>query len=593
MEFKNKSFCLIKFGVSEIKRKNIKQTYTLYTDWFKENNYYFHKNRENVFKDWKKLYIYEEAKKEPKITREISFLKKNGFAIIYKQNNQYCFKATDVSRKWSDNGQSLFYLKNIDYSFFQFLLKQKYIEFNKEKSAFVHIVKNLLINKKITSSLIISNSYIDEIKKMISNKNEEGILNLVKYNSGSPNNGLNDKKRDLITKLYINYYFEKKDNEKKLVQEIKGYLKSIKKPANGLLELIFNKKNNDDFDYGKKALIDLSDDEIKNKITIKNDNDFLDRIKNKIIAGSYPDYKNLIINHINCLSSFFDISKKDNEWIFNVHDIDVEKFLHKLVEKENDILKLEVEKFYEKNELLEKLNITINENKKWNSIDERNDFSINKEYTYNNIKKIINKISQAIETKTNEYNFEKIKSIINNDNHIKGQVNWPTYYEFIIGMIFLKKTYGEYSTNWKEKIDKHLRLTIDGSLCPIRFAGGGKSDIFFLQKNIISIIEPTTQLYRQTKQEHDSVKSHLNDEISKNQEKKCYGLAIIVAPKIEETLVDSFCGFNNKNKYKQILLFDNNSLIDILNYYDNQKIWDIDFLKSLIASDFINNDNCQ
>lgn len=608
-------FTLVKFGVSEIKRKNLKQTYTLYTDWLNKNGPSFYKNKEAVYKEWKEIKIYEDQKKESNVDREIIFLKQNGFIKTNNTNNNgYNFVISEITINWDNNGQNLFFLKDIDYSFFQFLLKQKFLEKGKEKSAFVHIFKNLLHNKELNPDIIISNNYINEMKIGIINKDKNKILKLIKYKSGSPNKSNNkelnifhiekDSIRNSIIDLYIDFFLDKGKYEINLINEIKRYFNLIHnfnenssgskaKIASGLLELIFNKNSLDN--YAISDLVKMKDHEIIAKINIKNDEDFLNRIKNKIIFSSYSDYKNLIMNHINCLSSLFDISKKNDILVFNVHDKSIEKFLLELTEKEEEILKLKVDRFYKKDELLHELNIKNLDNLgniDWQTLDNINDKQINDCYTFEKIRAILNSISEAILIQKKDYNINKIQKIISNDEHVKGQVNWPTYYEFIIGITFLKKIYGETSQNWKNKIEKHLRLTIDGSLCPIRFAGAGRADIIFNDHDKISIIEPTTQLYRQVKHEHDSVIDHLENEIKKSSIKISYGFSILVAPKIEEKFMDSISGFNSKNDNKEILAFDNSSLIKILDsQYSNNNIWNLDFLQSLVASDFIIIDN--
>lgn len=602
MDNRNKEFSLIKFGVSEIKRKNLKQTYTLYTDWINEQGDCIDKKESDIFEEWKKITIYEEQKKDINIGREMNFLKSNGFIVNFKNiDKKNSFYNSGISKNWSNNNETLFYLKEIDYSFFLFLIKQKYWERNQEKSAFIHIIKYLLTNKKLEEDIIISNNYVEHIKNIVTNRDKKSIINLLKYKSGSPKiGGINridqykkDEIRDSIIILYTDYYFENKINEHCLIKKIMEYFKKVNSIANakiasGLLELIFRKTKNNDFKYQIKSLAELSYEEIRMKIIIQNEDDFLQKIKNRIVMGSYSDYKNLIVNHINCLSSLFDISKKNNELIFTVHDEKVEKFLFELMEKENELLKLKIEKFYTKKELIEKLNITIDENNNWENIDEVNDKRINEVYTLERIKNILDMITQAIATNGNTYNNKKIKDIIDSDAHVNGQVNWPTYYEFIIGIIFLKKTYGEYSKNWKDKIKRHLRLSVDGSLCPIRFASGGRADIFFKNDNMIYTIEPTTQLYRQTKQEYESVLDHLEKEIKNNPIEQCCGLSIIAAPKIESRLANTLSNHNSFNKNIQLLWFDNHSLIKILNSnHSNINIWKMDFLHSLTAYDFI------
>lgn len=603
MSDKKKKFSLIKFGVSEIKRKNLKQTYTLYTDWIIKQSMPINKNKYEIFDEWKKQNIYEEQKKEKNIGREISFLYNNGFILdldnLETCNKNISFKPSEISCKWSTNEETLFYLKNIDYSFFQFLLKQKYWENNKKKSAFVHIIKYLLINEKLTPDIIISDNYIKFIKQIIFSKNKASIMTLIKYNSGSPNNkdymdkkrNKNDELRDDIVESYVEYYFEKNIKESDLINKIIEYFKIIQntqtKKANissGLLELVFNKKEGDNLKlYKINNLVKWTYQQIKNKIYIKNDDNFLERVKNRIIMGSYSDYKNLIVNHINCLSSLFDINDK---LIFTVRNNKIKKFLFELIEKEDIILELKSEQFYTKKELISKLNIMIDENNDWKDVNRRNDNRINECYTFSKMKQIINSISKSVLITGNGYNNKKVQDIIKNDEHVRGQVNWPTYYEFIVGIIFLKKIYGECSKNWREKMEKHLRLTIDGSLCPIRFASGGRSDILFWDKNKVYTIEPTTQLFRQTKHEYESILDHLDKEIKNSSINKCEGFSIVVAPKIEERFKETMS--NNQTKNIKLLCFDNASLIKILDSIHSKScVWNLDFLSSLVAHDFI------
>jgi hypothetical protein len=178
------------------------------------------------------------------------------------------------------------------------------------------------------------------------------------------------------------------------------------------------------------------------------------------------------------------------------------------------------------------------------------------------------------------YKGNKIEKIIKEHEHIKGKVNIPTFFEFIIGMAFLSKNKSKEDTNEKDYLEKHFHTKLDTNLCPIRFASGGKTDIYIEKKDeqLFLNIEPTTQLTNQTKMELDSVRSHLISAMNKNQFPK--GISIIVAPKIKKTLSQDIRGWNEDVKPKlEIKLFDIDLILemlksdsDIFNFVINNKI---------------------
>lgn len=591
MSKENNKYSLIKFGLSEIKRKNLKQIYTFYCYWIKSNSSKTISSNE-IFDNWKDIGVYEDAKKEAKISREITFLQNNYLAAIESlksDKNTYTIHSTEISDNW-ENDEEFYSLSNIDFSFFQFMLKQKYKINGKDKSAFFSIFSYLIKNRKIMPDIIISDEYKNHIQNVIISNDYNNILKLVSYNSGSTiEKRKKDELRDNLIKTFVGDYVSKEFTYKKSIISLNEYLEFLKKnndekPADGILELILNnEKSNDEknFNYSKWKK-GQEKEKIIEKIKIINKEDFVWRVIKRIIFGGYSSYKNLIINHINCLSCVFDINSKDE---FKIRDKNFEKALSNILQDEEKILSLKTEKFYSSKDLIRIFDLKYNNESKPLELQNENDRIINSVYSKKKLDQILKEINNAISGDKPRYKDNEINNIILNHEHIKGQVNWPTFYEFIIGMIFLKKEYGFESTNWKDKISKHLNLKIDGSLCPIRFAGAGITDISFNYNKGFCNIEPTTQLYRQTGHEYDSVIDHL--EKTFNERGNNYGISIIAAPVLEDKLEMAVDGWNNKKikENKQIILFDKNALSNFLNNdislkEASQQKW-IDFVEQL------------
>ena len=570
---------LVKFGRSETKRSNIKQTYTLLIDAINENdnNWITDKEFFDILKE--KKYFLEE-KKEIDITREKSIIKSLlNLAVIEenKEEKKLKFISNEISKKWEYNkyNQKFFGLSSIDFSFFQALLKMRYKSNGEYKSSFFHILDQLTKKNKLKKNILIDLNYREIIKEIIDNKDIEKLKKILKLKSGSKNK-LKKELNDECIFTFLNIWKNNDENYSNLYNSINTIYKNNLEFSDGISELIFGYKDNKKINirHFYKMYPEENMNEFISQIK-KSISNIEARVIDKIISGSWNSYRHLIKNHLNSLDTIFEFNNKDEFKIKENFQYLIDTILKF---GENRILELDKNKLYNPDELLHFFKL---KNKK-NTMPIVN--IINEYYSNEKLIILFNKLKN-IYIKGHKGN-NKIETIIREHQHIKGKVDFPTFFEFIIGMAFLSKNKSKEDINEKDYLEKHFNTKLDTNLCPIRFAAGRKTDIY-IEKNdeqLFLNIEPTTQLTNQTSMELDSVRNHLISAINKNQFPK--GICIIVAPQIKETLSQDIRGWNEDEKPKlEIKLFDIDLILkmlksdsDIFNFVINNKIKENDLI---------------
>lgn len=527
---------LLKIGLSETKRKDIKATYIKYAEWMNLNN-----NKKisinQIFKDWIELGVYKEEKKEEiNINREIGLIRKLGFGIIKKEGEEYYIKASEVATNINtESNIKLWGMEHVDFFYFQLLIKQRYNSntTSELKSIYDYLKTN---NYKLDEYILLSLEYKNYIKETVVNANYENILKLVRYKSGSKNQE-KDNLRNKIIELYIELQITKDVRIKQsIIYLIKSW--SWNSFSEGLSIFIFGANITPNFFYNNEIDID-----------ILNENDFIKRIESKIILGVKSSYLFLIKSHLNSLNILFEFNSENVLVIDDIQKSRIESILD-----HNKVNELNLEKYYTVQEFINFFGI----NNYYNDIQEEIKI-MERYYSKDKLIGILNDLK--ILYKEGKDNMNYINKYIGELEHINGCCDKNTFFEFIVGLCFLDKS-GKITN---EEVRKSLNTKLDTLMAPIRFAPGGQSDIIILYKETIINIEPTTQLYRQSKMELDSARDHLRSSM-KNNSIYNYGYSIIVAPRISSDLWNDIKGFNEENTNKMsIKLFDIDSLIDMLN----------------------------
>jgi len=561
-------FDLIKFGKSEIKRNNIKQSYTCIIDFINENNNKFLSEEEivNILRGKK---FYKENKRQNNAKREISFINSSAFGSLKKEGKKFKIVKNEISVNWDvENNNKFWGLTSIDFSFFQFLLKSTFKINDTKRSSFFHLMKYLKKNGKIDKEIIVPQELKDDINSKIDLRDIENIKKMCFYKSGSSNKKINKLSNDLVNE-FLNAWYDD-GNFDKIHSIIEKMIENKqKKFSNGMNELLFGENSKIKSLHSYKKNMNKNPEKI-NLLIKKGIQDIKSRILLRIICGSWSDYRYLIKSHLNALDNIFIISINDEVLIREKY----KELIYSIIEKgENNILKLKKNKFYSSKELLNFFNL-----KNSNDIFENKPKIIKEFYTVKKLISLFKNIKKSIENEKNNYsyNYLMVDKIIKNHQHIKGKVDFPTFYEFISGMAFLSKEFERNSSNFENEdsiIRKTFRAKLDTSLCPIRFAAGGRADIQIFKsdnKEFINI-EPTTQLRDQTSMEFSSVRRHLNSDWKSNIEKKLDSAkAIIVATKKDENLDMDLSGWNEKNYPKlEIKAYDADTIIKMLESNDS------------------------
>lgn len=523
---------LLKFGVSECKRTDIKNTYDSYAKFLKDNNNKI-LSEEEITKEFLELNIYHIEKKEWKISREKSLIEKTLKIgqIISQNNNKYLILSNEISENWNTESNFLG-LSNSDFSFFQLIIKMRISDNDKFKSNYHHILNFLVKNDyKISSRIILSNESFNMIKELIKNKN---IVELKKICLPCSGNG-NPKKLEM-TKELINLYLEIVFGNKKEVlfkEKMNVYISQFNElPKKHYLRKLFYDKDN--------------------KINFEIDS-LIDRVIERIIGGSWLDYQYLIRSHLNsilCLYSFFDDELKINDKFLPILKI--------IISNEKLLLNLKQEKYYSSNELLKYFEIdNIN-------LITKNEDIIKKYYNDNEINKILDAVEKDFSNNNNNQ-YKQIKKCISENNHLKGVISPPTFFEFICSIIIIKMIFNNSISNRNEIIKKSLNTSLDSDLRPIRFAAGRRADCVIEKDDYTIFIESTLQINGQMKMEFNSIVNHFKNKKFTDAKKILY----FISPKIE-SLFHKHMDYEFKKNY---IPFDTISLKMIVNNPDQFVIY--------------------
>jgi len=520
---------LLKFGVSECKRTDIKNTYDSYAKFFRDNNKKILSEKE-ITKKFLELNIYHIKKNKYKISREVSLVEKTLKIgkIKLQKNHKYLILSNEISENWNTESNFLG-LSNSDFSFFQLIIKMRTFDNDKPKSNYHHILNFLVKNDyKISSRIILSDESFNMIKELIKNKNIVELKKICLPCSGNGNLKKLEMTKELIN-LYLEIVFGNKKEvlfEEKMNQYISQFNELSKR--NYLRKLFYDKNNKIDFEIDS----------------------LIDRVIERIISGSWSDYKYLIKSHLNsilCLYSFFNDKLKINDKFLLI--------LKKIISNEELLLNLNQEKYYSSDELLKHFEI--------NSINliNKNEDIIKKYYDNNEINKILDAIE--IDFSNNNHNeYKQIKKCILENNHLKGVISVPTFFEFFCSIFMIKVIFNNSTTNLNEIIKKSLKTSLDSDLRPIRFAAGGRADCIIEKDDYIIFIESTLQTKRQISWEFDSIISHFENKKFTNNKKLLYFISPKIGTKfikhIKYEIEDDYRSFdistlrriiNNKNKF--------------------------------------------
>ncbi|MGL4616630.1 MAG: hypothetical protein ACRCUM_00165 [Mycoplasmoidaceae bacterium] len=551
---------LLKIGLSETKRNDVKSIYIKYALWLKDNKEKV-LSKKKIIDDWKRLSIYDsERKRADDISRELHLIRKFGLGTIEKVNdsNEYIVFPSEVSMNIDNNEEiKLWGMENVDFFFFQLLLKQTYKSNGKSINEFKDIYMHLKINNyELVDSILLNSEYEQNIKEIISSKNEEALHELIKYKSGSSTkNKERDKIRDEIILKFSKLQILRDEN---IVKEIANLLKKqkFKRFPDGFTSLLFGKKIT-----MREYLNNIY--KYNSNIIFLNENELFERIKLRIIEGSKTSYLFLIKSHLNSLRILFEF---DNNNILKIDFLQKEQIENIL--NSDKLNKLILDKYYSVNEFIKMFNINNNINFTIN----QKEGIVEKYYNERQLIKILISISECYVGKDEDV--KKIKAIIDEHPHIKGQCDKNTFFEFISGLVFLNKSKKINNDNVREC----LNMKLDSFLVPQRFAGPGLADASILIDDKIINVEPTTELYRQTTMELDSSRDHLIKTMRDEKIKR--GISVIVAPLITKKLNVDIEGWNYENKPRMsIRVFDIKSMIDFLEskvesfeFLDNYKI---------------------
>lgn len=571
---------LVKFGVSETKRANIKQSYTILVDFVIKNNGK-KLNESEIFQFLKEERFFTGFKVEENVKREMSLINNLGIGktTYYKELEKYLIEKNQVSENWeNDEYENKFWgLTSIDYSFFQLLLKQKFNNGNKVGNCFYHIVNFLNNKEKITEDILLTIENKERIRNCIKNKDIISIKNILVPKSGSKNPEIK-KMNDNLVNLFVEGKMEEKNNIEEIISLIINIYEKNGKVSVGIDSLIFNET----FSHAKMEKL-IRGKKFENWVAEKINEGYVNfekRVFNRIIQGSWDSYRHLIKSHLIALDKIFiyEVLEKDKKEKFSINPL-YKDFIEKiLINGSQGKLNFENEKFYDVNELSSILGVDslVFLPQKISDIEKK---IFDNYYEKKQLIKLLEEIKESYENNKIFPDQSKIYKIIRNHPHMKGKVDYPTFFEFLVGMIFLtKKNIEIIKINKEEKdiIKRSFRTKLDSNLCPVRFAPGGKADIMIKNQINFINIEPTTQIKNQVKMEFDSSLQHLINDLlveSKLNNKIKNAISIIVAPKIEDRLIFAFKGINKQIESKmKIVIFDCDSLIEMLK--SNENIYD-------------------
>ncbi|MGL5438358.1 MAG: hypothetical protein ACRDA7_01335 [Metamycoplasmataceae bacterium] len=539
-----REYVLIKFGASEAKRKDIKSVYIKYAFWLKENNGKI-LTIEEIFNDWKELSIYVgDKKKKMEISREVYLIKKLGLGKFKKRDSGFLIEASEVSLNIENDEGKLWGMEKIDFFFFQIILKQKYLSKNKECNTFKDIFNFLENNNfELNENVLINKEYEEYIKKLIIDKDQEGLSKLLRYQSGPSKENENydsENTKGKIIDFFIKLQIEKDESFSTSIKNLLLNNKLVELPK-GLSFLLF----------GEGITLKSWFKNIENfpiKI-LDNDEEFFKRIKSRIIKCCKNEYLYLIRSHFNSLRILFEFNND------NILEIDyLQKEEIKKILDSNKLNELIIDKYYSPFEFIKIFN--LNNNISFLKEDSSNIFE--KFYKKENLINLLNEIKGFY--KDGKEDSKKFNELLEKHPHINGLCDKNTFFEFISGLVFLSKCKKTENLD----IKKYLNLKVDSQYVPQRFAGPGIADgTIILEKELINI-EPTTQIFRQTKMELDSARGHLINSMNENKEIS-KGICIIIAPLITKLLSLDIKGWNEEYKEKMtIKLFDIDSLIEML-----------------------------
>ncbi len=416
----------------------------------------------------------------------------------------------------------------------------------------------------------------NEFKKYDNDKFEDELYEVIRFRSGSKKTCLiNDKvtkyseSKNNILKLWLKTCLNNsEDNINNLIDTINKYQicfgqNSYSYLKDALTFLIAGKNKNDQ----KKLHKYLTNKKTINSIIDlfpKTKEEILDRCILRVIKGSEKDYLNLTHQHLNWLPYFYIDSKDNKVKIFDEYKSLIKQIIEnkeKLISifKNNNYIKpkefisiLDIEniKFIEHNEEIKSIYLDeYGSKEKLNKI--LNLFILNNYISEDQMRLTVNKFIQ-------------------NSKHIQGICNAPTFYEFIISLSVMFKVlpnlFDKNADEFTQVIRKSLNLTFSNkNLIPQRFAAGGRPDAIIETSKGSIIVEPTLQIYRQTKAEADSIADHMNKFVEDNENVNLIN-TLFVSPKIEKRIISTFDGwYEDKIIYNKVETFNQKNFIKYIN----------------------------
>ena len=161
-------------------------------------------------------------------------------------------------------------------------------------------------------------------------------------------------------------------------------------------------------------------------------------------------------------------------------------------------------------------------------------------------KKII-RFKKLISGKFSDEEIIKLLNYINDrkDEYVKNYIAWecdvPTIFEYIIGICWYK------ISGYKGNLSSFLNMSLDSSLLPVRFAGGGKADIVFKYDDHDLMIEVTlSKKENQRKMELEPVSRHLGRYKLQN---KGNHYALFIASHLDPNVLVGFRSYSKLKYY--------------------------------------------
>ncbi len=565
-------FEVVKFGQSEHKRSDLISFYISAAISFKEmedKRLEIDQNKK-VYDILRKNNVLKKDKKVEKISREISFFsykeKDNNSFPLFKLNNKKIISTNLLKNilKYNENDSKKIFGKTyLEHSILFYLLKSGKnkarknpllyaIELAKsESNDYDTFIKNVL-EMNIENIFDLYNNCIDDNQIKMFRKE------FAKCGSGIP--GVNEDReikqlqelRDSIFFILFDNISNKQNYSKilDLVLKYNEYSKYKNKNINKAIKKFFGNdffKKINDANIHKDVLLQ----EIK---IILRKNDIRNFIEKIYLGNKIKDYSYLLSSYFSLLNFFVienDVVKIDN---INATLID---FIINNIEKIYlfDYINDDIFDFYENN--LEK-------------IPNNNEF----EYSIKEIiKTYYNKqtFEEFFESIKNNYDQNKITENVikyfskKRNSHIKGLIDGPTIYEFVINILFFSIFYNN-DLNSSDNNDsflnyefrKSINTLLTSNFIPQRFASGGRPDAIFNEFNLI--VEPTLQLKGQIKHEVQSINNHLK--VAK------INTGLMIAPQIENDFFSMIYAF--QEQFQHIIIPINSKiLLDIIRSNDS------------------------